>query len=132
MFMKKFLVSALCAVCALSLLVPAAFAHGGCHGRGSARQYRIPVCTAEDCELTGRHYHGATLYCGNAHANGVCDGTCLPLCTVEGCTLTGRHSHNGVTYCGNDHACGFCDGSCPVYSSASSRGCRGGCHGARR
>ena len=33
MSLRKILVSALCAFCAVSLLVPAAFAHGGCRGR---------------------------------------------------------------------------------------------------
>ena len=113
MSLRKILISTLAAVCAVSLLAPTAFAHGGCHG-GSRRTQPVccGVCTVEGCELVGRHTHGRTTCCGYDHENGVCDGSCAPLCTVEGCELAGRHTHDGVTYCGYDHACGFCDGGC--------------------
>lgn len=127
MSMKKLLISALAAMCAASLLVPAAYAHG-CHGQSAGtRRAGCAVCTVEDCTLSGRHVHGKTVYCGFDHEDGWCDGSCAPLCTVEGCASTGRHSHGGVTCCGYDHECGFCDGSCPVYRSASSRSHHGGC-----
>ena len=129
MSVKKFLISALAAVCAASLLIPAAYAHGGCHSRSSraARRAGCAVCTVESCTLAGRHSHGRTAYCGYDHEDGWCDGACLALCTVEGCDLTGRHSHGGADCCGSDHESGFCDGSCPVYRS-SSHGHHGGCH----
>ena len=132
MFVKRILLSALAAVCAVSLLVPAAFAHGGCHGR-AARRTAQP-CAVEDCTLTGWHYHGRTLYCGHTHDSGVlCDGSCYPLCEVEGCTLTGRHTHNGVTYCGASHAGGYCDGSCAACQTPAYSGVRyGGHHGCCR
>lgn len=130
MFVKRIWLSALAAVCAVSLLVPAAFAHGSCHGGRSVRRAAQP-CTVEDCTLTGWHYHNRTLYCGHTHdGQGLCDGSCYPLCEVEGCTLTGRHVHDGVTYCGANHADGYCDGSCPFYQSSVSSGVRyGGHHG---
>lgn len=129
MFVKRILLSAAAAVCAVSLLVPAAFAHGGCHGR-SARWTAQP-CAVEDCTLAGWHYHDRALYCGHTHNSGsLCDGSCYPLCEVEGCTLTGRHTHNGVTYCGASHACGYCDGSCLANQAPANSGVRyGGRHG---
>ena len=127
MFVRRLLLSSLAAVCAVSLLLPAAYAHGGCHGRGARRAAQ--PCAVEDCTLTGWHYHDRTLYCGHTHdGRGLCDGSCVPLCEVEGCTIAGRHDHDGVTYCGSNHDCGWCDGSCPVYSGA----CCGGHHGCRR
>lgn len=128
MSLRKILISALSAMCIVSLLVPAAFAHGG-HGRGvrgQARTYRCAVCTVEGCELAGRHYHNGVLYCGFHHVNGVCDGTCAPLCPVEGCTLAGRHYHDEVLYCGANHTAGYCDGTCGYNHSSS---VWGGCHG---
>ncbi len=127
MFVKRFLLSALTAVCAVSLLIPVAFAHGGCHGR-AARRTAQP-CAVEDCTLTGWHSHDRTLYCGHTHGGyGLCDGSCYPLCQVEGCTLTGPHTHSGVTYCGANHADGYCDGSCPLYQSPDYSGIRYGGH----
>lgn len=72
MSLRKILVSALCAFCAVSLLVPAAFAHGGCRGR-----YRRTVqpCAVESCTLTGWHYHNGTVYCGGNHDSGYCGGS---------------------------------------------------------
>lgn len=133
MFVKRILLSALAAVCAVSLLVPAAFAHGGCRS-GRAVHRAAQPCAVEDCTLTGWHYHDRTLYCGHTHnGSGLCDGSCYPLCEVEGCTLTGRHVHNGVTYCGANHAGGYCDGSCPYYQGSASSGVRyGGHHGCHR
>ena len=111
MFVKRFLLCALAAVCAASLLAPTAFAHGGCHGR-AARRTAQP-CAVEDCTRAGWHYHDRTLYCGHTHGgNGLCDGSCVSLCEVEGCETAGRHEHGGVTYCGNNHDCGYCDGAC--------------------
>ena len=111
MFVRRLLLSSLAAVCAVSLLLPAAYAHGGCHGRGARRAAQ--PCAVEDCTLTGWHYHDRTLYCGHTHdGRGLCDGSCVPLCEVEGCTIAGRHDHDGVTYCGNGHDCGYCDGTC--------------------
>ena len=110
MFVKRLLLSALAAVCAISLLAPAAFAHGGCHGARTARAAQ--PCAVEGCTLTGWHYHSRTLYCGHTHGSGLCDGSCAPLCPVEGCTLAGRHVHDGVAYCGYHHQEGYCDGSC--------------------
>ena len=126
MSLRKLLISAAAAVCALSLLIPAAFAHGGCHGR-SVRRTAQP-CAVENCTAAGWHYHNRALYCGHTHGNGLCDGSCAPLCNVEGCELAGRHDHDGVTYCGNRHACGFCDGSCPAYRASASSGGHHGCH----
>lgn len=131
MSLKKILISMLCAVCAISLLAPVAFAHCG-HGRGArgqVRTYSCAVCTAPDCELTGRHYHNGVMYCGFHHENGFCDGTCAPLCPVEGCTLTGRHYHDGAVYCGANHTAGYCDGTCGYSRSAHTWG---GCHGGAR
>lgn len=134
MSLKKFLITALCAVCAASLLVPAAFAHGGCRSRWNSSvntqttPYRCAVCTVPGCELTGRHYHNGVLYCGYNHANGWCNGACVPLCPVDGCTQAGRHTHNGVVYCGTNHAAGYCTGSCPSYTQQPSGTWRG-CHG---
>lgn len=108
MLVKRLLLSALAAVCAVSLMIPAAFAHGGCHGARRAAQ----PCAVEGCTLTGWHYHSRTLYCGHTHGSGLCGGSCAPLCPVEGCTLAGRHVHDGVTYCGYHHQDGYCDGSC--------------------
>lgn len=110
MFVKRFLVSALAALCAASLLVPTALACGGCHGR-AARRTAQP-CAVEECTAAGWHYHSRTLYCGHTHGSGLCDGSCAALCEVEGCELAGRHVHDGVTYCGYGHAGGWCDGSC--------------------
>ena len=123
MFVKRILLSALAAVCAVSLLVPAAFAHGGCRSGRAVRSAAQP-CAVEDCTLTGWHYHNRTLYCGHTH-----NGSCYPQCEVEGCTLTGRHVHSGVTYCGANHASGYCDGSCPYYQGAASGVRYGGHHG---
>lgn len=133
MFVKRILLSALAAVCAVSLLVPAAFAQVGCRSGRAVRRAAQP-CAVEDCTLTGWHYHDRTLYCGHTHnGSGLCDGSCYPLCEVEGCTLTGRHVHNGVTYCGANHAGGYCDGSCPYYQGSASSGVRyGGHHGCHR
>ena len=110
MSLRRLLISAAAAVCAVSLLVPAAFAHGGCHGRAVRRTAQ--PCAVEDCTLTGWHYHDRSLYCGHTHGGSLCDGSCAPLCNVEGCELTGRHDHDGVTYCGNCHEEGYCNGSC--------------------
>lgn len=130
MFVKRFLLSALAAVCAVSLLVPTALAHGGCHGGG--RRAARP-CAVEDCTRTGWHYHSRTLYCGHTHGQGLCDGSCYPLCEVKGCTLSGLHVHNGATWCGADHPSGYCDGSClPTQAPASSGGYHGGHHGCHR
>lgn len=132
MFVKRFLLSALAAVCAVSLLVPAAFAHGGCHGR---RAVTAQPCSVEDCTCAGWHYHSRTLYCGHTHGGeSLCDGACCPLCEVEGCALTGRHAHDGVTCCGAGHDCGYCDGTCPYDNPDSAcTGVRhGGHHGCRR
>lgn len=131
MSLRKILVSALCAFCAVSLLVPAAFAHGGCRGR-----YRRTVqpCAVESCTVMGYHYHSGRQYCGHTHGQGLCDGSCAPLCTVESCTLTGWHYHNGTVYCGGNHASGYCGGSwncCHTISSGSWGnwgGHHGGCH----
>ena len=110
--LRKALISALAAVCAVSLLVPAAFAHG-CHGSSRQTQpAQCGLCTVEGCQYAGRHTHGRTTYCGFDHEDGVCDGACAPLCAVEDCELTGRHTHDGVTCCGYDHEDGFCDGAC--------------------
>ena len=106
---KKILVSALAAVCAFTMLTPAALAHG-CHRRTQSVQ--CGLCTVEGCQYTGRHTHGHATYCGYDHENGVCNGACAPLCEVEDCELAGRHTHDGVTYCGYDHVDGFCDGAC--------------------
>lgn len=99
MSLKKLLVSALCAACAVSLMIPVAFAHGG-HGR-AARGWqsgtsRYAVCPVEDCTLTGRHVHNGVTYCGFHHANGWCNGTCIALCPVEDCTLAGRQDRKSV------------------------------------
>lgn len=131
MFVKRLLLSALAAVCAASLLIPAAYAHGGCHGSRAARRTAQP-CAVEDCTVTGWHYHDRTLYCGHTHGQGLCDGSCLPLCEVEGCAVAGRHVHNGETYCGNYHAGGWCDGNCPAYQTSSSGTRCGGRHGCHR
>ena len=129
MFVKRILLSALTAVCAVSLLVPTVFAHGGCHGRRRTAQ----PCAVEDCTLTGWHYHDRALYCGHTHGQELCDGSCFPLCEAEDCTLTGRHVHDGATYCGADHADGYCDGSCPLYQASASSGVYcGGRHGCHR
>ena len=108
MSLRKLLISAAAAVCAISLLIPAAFAHGGCHGRARTAQ----PCAVENCTAAGWHYHNRALYCGHTHGNGLCDGSCALLCDMEGCELTGRHDHDGVTYCGNCHESGYCDGAC--------------------
>ena len=108
MSLRKLLISAAAAVCAVSLLIPAAFAHGGCHGRARTAQ----PCAVENCTAAGWHYHNRALYCGHTHGNGLCDGSCALLCDMEGCELTGRHAHDGVTYCGNCHESGYCDGAC--------------------
>ena len=108
MSLRKLLISAAAAVCAVSLLIPAAFAHGGCHGRARTAQ----PCAVENCTAAGWHYHNRALYCGHTHGNGLCDGSCAPLCDMEGCELTGRHDHAGVAYCGNCHESGYCDGAC--------------------
>lgn len=127
MSLREALLSALCALCAVSLLVPAAFAHG-CHGSSYARR-SVQPCSVENCTLTGYHYHNRTLYCGHTHGNGLCDGSCAPLCTVEGCTLAGLHYHNGSVYCGANHAAGYCDGNCPyTQSSGAWSGHCGGHH----
>ena len=107
MSLRKLLISAAAAVCAVSLLIPAAFAHGGCHGRARTAQ----PCAVENCTAAGWHYHNRALYCGHTHGNGLCDGSCALLCDMEGCELTGRHDHDGVTYCGNCHESGYCDGA---------------------
>ena len=110
MSLRKLLISAAAAVCAVSLLVPAAFAHGGCHGR-AARRTAQP-CAVAECTAAGWHYHSQSLYCGHTHGGSLCDGSCAPLCQVEGCELAGRHTHDGVAYCGNCHDAGYCDGAC--------------------
>ncbi len=137
MSLKKLLVSALCALCAVSLMIPVAFAHGG-HGRAArnwqAGTSRYAACPVEDCTLTGRHVHDGVTYCGFHHANGWCDGTCIALCPVEDCTLAGRHIHDGVTYCGANHAAGYCGGNCPYTTGTTTGtwGTWGGCHGGGR
>ena len=108
MSLRKLLISAAAAVCAVSLLIPAAFAHGGCHGRARTAQ----PCAVENCTAAGWHYHNRAVYCGHTHGYGLCDGSCALLCDMEGCELTGRHDHDGVTYCGNCHESGYCDGAC--------------------
>ena len=131
MFVKRILLSAVAAVCAVALLAPAACAHGGCHGRRPFRQ-TAQRCAVEDCTLTGWHYHDRALYCGHTHnGTGLCDGSCYPLCPVEGCTQAGRHVHSGVTYCGAEHGSGWCDGTCPYYAPAASGVRCGGHHGWR-
>ena len=110
MSLRRLLISAAAAVCAVSLLVPAAFAHGGCHGR-AARRTAQP-CAVAECTAAGWHYHSQSLYCGHTHGGSLCDGSCAPLCQVEGCELAGRHIHDGTAYCGNCHDAGYCDGAC--------------------
>ena len=127
MFMKKLLVSALCALCAVSLLVPVAFAHG-CHGSSRTRR-TVQPCSVEDCTVTGYHYHSRTMYCGHTHGNSLCDGSCAPLCTVEDCTLAGRHYHDGIVYCGTDHDVGYCNEDCSYTQSPNTwSGHHGGHH----
>ena len=117
---KRVFFSCLVCVLSLSLLIAAASAHGGHHGRGGGCHSRrtqtqqVSVCTVEGCSLAGRHVHNGTVYCGYDHEGGYCNGSCAALCSVEGCNVAGRHVHNNVTYCGTDHSCGFCDGSCAV------------------
>lgn len=96
MSLKKILISLLCALCAVSLLIPAAFAHGG-HGRGvraQARTYQCAVCPVEGCEVAGRHYHDGTLYCGANHAAGYCSGSCGWYTQASG------GCHGGGHHCG--------------------------------
>lgn len=119
MRLKRIIFSCMACVLSMTLLIVAASAHGGHHGRGGchgqrsqAQQTLIPVCTVEGCSVAGRHVHDGTVYCGYDHADGYCNGACLALCSVEGCTVAGPHVHDNVVYCGNDHSCGFCDGSC--------------------
>lgn len=118
---KRVFFSSIVCVISLSMLVAAASAHGGHHGRGGgygrriqAQQTLVSVCTVDGCSLAGRHVHNGTIYCGYDHESGYCNGTCTALCPVDGCTVAGRHVHNNITYCGNDHICGFCDGSCSM------------------
>ena len=94
MSLKKLLVSAVAAACAASLLIPAAYAHGGCHGRRNTQPttpYRCAVCTVEGCTQTGRHYHDGVLYCGHDHASGWCDGTCCGTVRSSGSYWGGGH-----------------------------------------
>ncbi len=105
MSLKKLLVSALCAACAVSLMIPVAFAHGG-HGR-AARGWqsgtsRYAVCPVEDCTLTGRHVHNGVTYCGANHAAGYCGGNC-PYTTG---TTTGTWGVRGGCHGGGRH-CGW-------------------------
>ena len=134
MSLRKILAPALCSLCAVSLLVPAAFAHG-CRG-GYARRTATQPCAVEDCTVMGWHYHNGTAYCGHTHGDGLCDGTCAPLCPVEDCTLAGRHLHDGVIYCGANHTDGYCNGACRAAAQSTGAtgatgtwGYRGGCHG---
>lgn len=130
MSLRKILISALCAMCVASLMVPTAFAHG-CHGRSRARR-AIQPCSVEECTVMGYHYHNRTVYCGHTHGNDLCDGSCAPLCPVEDCTLAGRHYHNEIVYCGANHVAGYCDGTCGYNHSSSVwsgwGGCRSGHH----
>ena len=130
MSLRKILVSTLCAMAAVSLLTPAAFAHG-CHGGGYARRAAQP-CPVVSCTEAGWHYHNGTAYRGHTHGGGLCNGSCAPLCTAAGCTLTGRHVHNGVIYCGGSHAAGYCSGGCPYTQGSGSWGNWGGHHGCHR
>ena len=70
MSLRKIFISALCAACAVSLLVPAAFAHG-CHRRAQSAQ--CGLCTVEGCTLTGPHTHGGKRCCGDHHSDGFCE-----------------------------------------------------------
>lgn len=124
--MKKFFVSALLTLCAVSLLAPAAFAHG-CHGNVRSRR-TVQPCSVANCTITGYHYHNQTMYCGHTHGSGLCDGSCAPLCTVEGCTLAGRHYHNGSVYCGENHTAGYCGENCPYTQSPGAWGGWSGHH----
>lgn len=116
---KKYIAVGMAAVLSMALAVPVAYACGG-HGRAAVSQPTVttvavttcPVCTAEDCQIAGRHSHDGTLYCGYHHADGICDGTCRALCPVDDCDMTGYHTHNATAYCGSHHNAGFCDGSC--------------------
>ena len=126
MFLKKFLVSGLCALCAASLLVPTAFAHG-CHG-GCRTRRAVQPCSVVECTAAGYHYHNRTIYCGHTHGDGLCDGSCASLCTVEDCALAGRHYHDGSVYCGTDHAAGYCDEDCPYTQSSNTQGSHHGGH----
>lgn len=126
--LKRALLCALAAACALSLAAPA-LACGGCHG-GRARRAAQP-CSVEACTCAGWHYHDGVLYRGHTHGQGLCNGGCCPLCPVEGCALTGRHVHDSVIYCGANHAAGYCDGSGPCAQASPCSGGRCGHHGWR-
>ena len=67
MSLKKLLVSALCAACAVSLMIPVAFAHGG-HGRAApgwqSGPRRYAVCPVGGGTLTGRHVPNGGTHCG--------------------------------------------------------------------
>lgn len=75
---KKCLISGVfCLLAAGTFAVPA-YAH---HGRGTCcgeeqRALCPAVCSFEDCEVTGLHWHGDSVYCTGAHENGYCDGSC--------------------------------------------------------
>lgn len=98
-----------------------------------------PLCTDEDCAVSGPHYHqqdGEVVHCYDtlpaeipvcpvagctkvtAHQH---DGRwyCFvhPVCPVEGCTAAGEHVHDGVVYScnGAGHSVdGGCNGSCAI------------------
>lgn len=115
---------------ALTLALPAS-AH--CGGRSHARRAvsYTPVCTVEDCEIPGRHFHDGVTYCGTCHADGVCTAACysVPACTVEGCEIPGRHLHDGVTYCGACHEDGVCTAACYGTAVQAAGRHHGGHHG---
>ena len=133
---KKYIAASVAAVLSIALLVPVAYACGG-HGRVAANQLAdtnvtaCAVCTVEDCQITGRHSHEGTLYCGYQHADGICDGTCRALCPVEGCDIAGYHTHDNHAYCGSHHEAGFCDGSCQVQTATPAPVNTGRHHGHR-
>ena len=72
------------------------------HNGKAAAPPKHSICSVENCDKTGTHRHGGTVYTGH-HVN---DGHSYHrICGVEGCIQIGSHRHDEtapVPYTGNN------------------------------
>lgn len=66
------------------------------HCRRGVTNYSL--CTVEDCNTLGNHWHDGVCYSGHTLNDG---HDYHQVCSVANCTLTTTHVHNGVTYMGH-------------------------------
>lgn len=95
----------LAALLLVALVVLPVSAHGMRHQAVNPQEppCGVSVCTFDDCQETGRHYHDGVCYCGYNHEGGLCDGSCQGECLNSGeCPNNGVCPNSG---CPNNGVC---------------------------